>query len=130
MIRTWKRLDFFIQALLILAGIAIVILGFDNDAFIYPYIIVGAWQMLSCLVNAVWTKGQWKVSDRKAYLITVLIVVLTGVIIYMMADLIGELIITYLLGLLILTPLMALWYLSICYREWQLIRTKDLMHLK
>ncbi len=131
MIRTWKRIDFFIQAILILAGFAFAFIrGFDGDEVLFAYLIVGAWQLLSCLVNAVWTRGQWKVSDRKAYLIFVFIVLGTGVIFYITADLIGDAIFTYLIGLLILTPLMALWYLSICYREWQLIRTKDLMHLK
>lgn len=131
MIRTWKRIDFFIQAILILAGFAFAFIrGFDGDEVLFAYLIVGAWQLLSCLVNAVWTRGQWKVSDRKAYLIFVFIVLGTGVIFYVTADLIGDAIFTYLIGLLILTPLMALWYLGICYREWQLIRTKDLMHLK
>lgn len=131
MIRTWKRIDFFIQAILILAGFAFAFIrGFDGDEVLFAYLIVGAWQLLSCLVNAVWTRGQWKVSDRKAYLIFVFIVLGTGVIFYITADLIGDAIFTYLIGLLILTPFMALWYLSICYREWQLIRTKDLMHLK
>lgn len=135
MIRTWKRMDFFIQAVLILAGFVFAFIrGFAGEEVLFAYIIVGAWQLMSCLINALWKKGQWKVSDRKAYLFFVFIILGSGSIIYITADMTSDkadnLIITYLIGLLILTPLMALWYLSICYREWQLIRTKELMHFK
>ncbi len=129
--RTWKHADFIIQCILTgLCTVFAILKGFNNFNVIWAYLLVGGWQLLSCLINAVWTKGQWKVSDRKAYLITVLILIVSAVLVYFDTIMAGDLIFTYLIGLLILTPLLAIWYISICYREWQLIRTKDFMHLK
>lgn len=129
--KTWKHADFIIQCILIFTSLGFAIArGFEGSEMFWAYLLVGGWQLVSCLINAVWTKGQWKVSDRKTYLITVLILILSAVPVYFDMINAGDFIFKYLFGLLFITPLLALWYISICYREWQLIRTKDFMHLK
>lgn len=124
--RTWKHADWIIQCILVIAGVIITLLQFD----IWGYLIVGGWQMLSCLVNLVWRKGQWKVADRIKYLWSVFILICISILLYFGESTFESFILQYLFGLLFLTPIMAIWYISICYREWKLIRTKDFMHLK
>ena len=124
--RTWKHADWIIQCILVIAGVIITLLQFD----IWGYLIVGGWQMLSCLVNLVWRKGQWKVADRIKYLWSVFILICISILLYFGESTFESFILQYLFGLLFLTPIMAIWDISIWYREWKLIRTKDFMHLK
>lgn len=124
--RTWKHADWIIQCILVIAGVIISLLQFD----IWSYLIVGGWQMLSCLVNLVWRKGQWKVADRKIYLWFIFILFCIGILLYFGENTFESFILPYLFGLVFFTPIMAIWYIIICYREWKLIRTKDFMHLK
>ncbi|WP_127131032.1 hypothetical protein [Pseudoflavitalea rhizosphaerae] len=115
--KAFARLDVAIQVVLIIIGIAIGLAVASNsiqsDYMFVPYFLVGGWQIFSVIVHLV-GEGFRFGAMRKIYLVTLLLVLVILII-----SVPTEAIIYSLLGLLFFSPVMAIFYLATCYREWQ-----------
>jgi hypothetical protein len=111
---TFKKLETILQTIAVLV-ILFLLAAFQNrfsfDNFIPAYFIMGGYQLLSTLINAFLP---FKKSPlRKVYYGLLILIIISGVIF----GLAGDQIIGYLFVMLFFTPMMALFYLVICYRE-------------
>ncbi len=115
--KAFARLDVIIQVILIVSGLAIglgVMAGsIHGDYMFVPYFLVGGWQIFSVIVHLVGEGFRFN-TRRKAYLITLLLVLVVLII-----SIPTEAIIYALIGLLFFSPLMAFFYLYTCYKELQ-----------
>ena len=113
--KAFARLDVVLQVILIVSGLAIglgvMANSIQGDYMFAPYFMVGGWQILSVFVHLVGEGFKFN-NYRKAYLITLLLV-----FVILICSLPGGGIIYTLIGLLFFSPLMAFFYLYICYRE-------------
>lgn len=111
--KTFKRIDCVLQAVLIVLGIGMAIASGEilSELFFAAYFIVGGWQVLSAIVHLFY-RAPYKTKMRKGYLISLGLVILM-----LLLCLPGENIISGLLVLLIVSPLMAIFYLVTCIRE-------------
>lgn len=114
--RLFKTIDWIGQLLLIIIG-ALLALFRKADIlsadFTAAYLLVGGWQMLSMLVH-LFLPAAVKIKARNWYLILLALTVATGVV-FGLAD--DEALLGYFFVLLFWTPLLAIFYLVICYRE-------------
>lgn len=133
--KTYHRIDIATQAILILAGIISGITGIyrQGDSFIYFYFIVGLWQISSTIVHIFFTTHTTLHHHRRFYLKLVLITLILGLIFGILFSLEPSsafFLLLYFYGLLWLSPLMAFYYLYICWKEYDLIKKRELIHLK
>ena len=109
--KNFKTIDFIIQVFLIISFIIKSTLNIDQT-FIYGYFIVGGWQVISMIVHQInkWYTNQ---GSRRFYYHRItaatLFIIPSGFII-------PNFFIVW-VPLLFVAPIMAIYYLAICYRE-------------
>ena len=109
--KDFKTIDFIIQVFLIISFIIKSMLNIDQT-FIYGYFIVGGWQVISMIVHQInkWYTNQ---GSRRFYYHRItaatLIIIPSGFII-------PNFFIVW-VPLLFIAPIIAIYYLAICYRE-------------
>lgn len=126
--KTFKYIDWLVSLTLI-AGSLVFIL-FRPDNFLYGYVIVGGWQVISMLVHEC---AGWFVQNKRArrpYHVIVLSLILVVLVCFVLAG-IGY-IVLLLLGFFLLgfAPLMAIIYTKLCYDEWKGLVRRPLSVLK
>jgi len=120
--KIFKSVDVVIQVVTIVLGILIGILN-PNYA-LYPYFIVGGWQLLSCLIHGFFQEHFYPVKGRRFYLISLAVVFIWAII-----SIAGQ-VAFFLYFLLFCSPLMAIWYCFICYKELKLYEQREWIQLK
>lgn len=127
--KTFKIIDAWLQIALILGGLIFCI--FYPQDFLYAYFVTGGWQLASCFIHEFFRPHYYPDPGRRRYLITVLITILLAII-FLLAlicfDFFGSFIYGFLL--LLLTPVMAVFYILICFGENKILKHKTFVHLK
>jgi hypothetical protein len=128
--KKFKLFDLVMQVLMLLLGF--VATSIDSEIFplLYIYFTVGGWQLISFVIH-LFLHESWKATrDRTQYGKTLGWIIGIGIIclLLLLADI--PVIIFYLFGLMIASPALAIWYFSICQTEWQILKRKELIHLK
>lgn len=126
----YKLFDLSVQCLSFGTGLFLLFFDTPEPYLFYTYFFVGAWQLLSLLFHWIDNKGLQFLSERQSYAKTVLWFIIAGVICTLLLLIEVPAIFLYLFASLLLTPLLAIWYMSICYREIIHLRKRDLIHLK
>ncbi|MBL7710078.1 MAG: hypothetical protein JNJ86_13470 [Chitinophagaceae bacterium] len=121
---SFKTTDFLIQ--LIGFAIGLFMIPFQ-ERFLLMYFLVGGWQIGSLLIHWFDNRGLQLTSKRSAYAWTALV---TGILTLLIVLSDSEILLPYLVIVLVFTPVLAIWYMSICYREIIRLRKRDLIHLK
>lgn len=121
---SFKTTDFLIQ--LIGFAIGLFMIPFQ-ERFLLMYFLVGGWQIGSLLIHWFDNRGLQLTSKRSAYAWTALA---TGILTLLIVLSDSEILLPYLVIVLVFTPVLAIWYMSICYREIIRLRKRDLIHLK
>lgn len=119
-----KTTDFLIQLIGFAIGLLMIPL---QERFLLMYFLVGGWQIGSLLIHWFDDRGLQLTSKRSAYAWTALV---TGFLTLSITLSNSDIIIPYLVVVLVFTPILAIWYMSICYREIIHLRKRDLIHLK
>lgn len=118
----YKRIDLWIQSILLLT--AVIFIAFDlNNAFFIFYILLGGWQLLSCFTHLLLPGRFYPHRLRIGYHRG--LVVALAIFVIMMS---GSLIYAY--AMLVIGLLMAPWYIYITVRELQWLRFRQIVHLK
>ncbi len=125
-----KIADLGIQVVLFLAGLAVFLLTNEEQLYFYFYYLLGSWQILSLLIHHIDNRGLQFFQKRRIYSQAIAGVFITGAISLLLLIFKTPVIIFYLFGLLLLSPFLAIWYMSICYREILQLRKRELIHLK
>lgn len=111
--RTYKLVDCWIQAILILAGLLFALSGYQFDSLFFgAYFTVGGWQIMSVILHRIFYTPQHKSLMRRIYLVTLITVVAL-----LLISLPSDFVIVALYGLLFFSPLMAVYYLITCIVE-------------
>lgn len=125
----YKKVDLVMQVLLIFSLVAYAILSSKNYALLGDgnylllfYFLLGGWQLLSCFIHGI-SENYYQDRDRKFYLRGVLIVFVAGVITVPAFIIYGAI-------MLFVSPILAVWYIMICYREIRMLRERRLFQLK
>lgn len=126
----YKLFDLSVQLLSFITGVIILFLDTGKPYVLYAYFFVGAWQLLSLLVHRIDNTGLQFFSERISYAKTILWFIIAGVICVLLLFVDVPAIFLYLFASLLFTPLLAIWYMSICYREIIHLRKRDFIHLK
>ncbi len=119
--KTYKQIDFFVQTIAIIAGVIFSVMALGGALpvrdyeMIYSYFVVGALQILSCLIHLFFVQSQYKSTGRKGYHITLLVIIFCLAITYPF-----EALIFTGLGLLFVSPIMAVLYCWMCFKELKL----------
>ena len=133
--KTFRITDLVIQVILITSGIGYGVKEFfsSGDQFIIFYFIVGAWQITSMLIYYFFATPTIYYQERSCYaklsLYTLLVGLFLGALCFVFSSLIA-LFLVYCFALLWFTPILALYYISICWKEYVLLSKKELIHLK
>lgn len=123
--KKFKQIDIIISALLILASLIYGLVE-HNDTALIGYFVVGGWQVISMVVHTI---NRWYTqlgSKRYYYHLTVLI---TGIL-ASVGFIFYELLFVIMLILLFASPIMAVYYLRICYNEVYVKMQRQLPALK
>ena len=120
--KLFKQIDIILQSVLI-AGSIIYALAAGDERFIYPYFVVGGWQVTSFLLHAAFSRDYYPLKSRKWYGWCLVIVIGSGLVLFYV-------LVFYLMALLFVAPVMAIWYLVICFMEVNLLHKKAFIHLK
>jgi len=115
---SFKQIDFWLQVIIL--GCQLV----GTRDFIGMYIITGAVQVISCLLNLFLLKPEYKHNGRYLYNIILLFIFVIGLLVFLpLLWYAGNEDITFifLFSMLIVGFIMAIWYLVISYREMQFI---------
>lgn len=118
----FKKIDIIGQALLILAGLISVFLSRDFK-FLTFYLLVGAWQLLSCGIHVLYRHSWYLLKQRRSYYWWLLLSLILLATLFMGSIFSG-------LAMLVLGAVLAIWYMSICIREFKLLLFKNAVHLK
>jgi len=133
--KIFRITDLVIQVILIASSIGYGIkeIFSSGDHFVIFYFIVGAWQIISMLIYYFFAAPTIYYEERSCYaklsLYTLLFGLLLGAMCFLFSSLIA-LLLVYSFALLWLTPVLALYYLSVCWKEYSLLSKKELIHLK
>ncbi|WP_153801033.1 hypothetical protein [Foetidibacter luteolus] len=122
--KLWKQIDAWVQLLLIAASLALVI-SLPGSHFFAPYFVVGGWQFLSIVVHDISRSFTVKGSARNRYHVTTYIAVALMLLSYFFEPFLLVFAI-----LLFAAPLMAAYYLALCFREIQSLQKRPLSQLK
>lgn len=116
--KTYKQVEIFLNLLLIVSfSISIIALP-KNDLLFIAYFIVGALQVTSMIIHELNNWFTAKKSIRRFYHWTTLVLIglfPTGISFWL---------------LLYTAPLLALFYTYICWKELEVLRFKEFIHLK
>jgi len=110
--KTFKTIDLYISIVLFIGSLIFAIIALD-DRFIFGYFVTGGWQVISMIVHQLNGWFTEKGSVRNKYHITVLIIILAG----LLGIAVMYILLPVLLILLFAAPLMAFYYINICYKE-------------
>lgn len=125
-----KIADLGIQVLLFLAGLVVFLFTNEEQLYFYFYYLLGSWQILSLIIHYIDNRGLQFFQKRRLFGQTIVWVIITGEVSLLLLYFKTPVIIFYLLGLLLFSPFLAIWYMSICYRELLQLRKRELIHLK
>ena len=125
-----KIADLGIQVLLFLAGLVVFLFTNEEQLYFYFYYLLGSWQILSLIIHHIDSRGLQFFQKRRLFGQTIVWVIITGAVSLLLLYFKTPVIIFYLLGLLLFSPFLAIWYMSICYRELLQLRKRELIHLK
>ncbi len=125
-----KIADLGIQVLLFLAGLVVFLFTNEEQLYFYFYYLLGSWQILSLIIHYIDNRGLQFFQKRRLFGQTIVWVIITGAVSLLLLYFKTPVIIFYLLGLLLFSPFLAIWYMSICYRELLQLRKRELIHLK
>ena len=125
-----KIADLGIQVLLFLTGLAVFLFTNEEQLYFYFYYLLGSWQILSLIIHYIDNRGLQFFQKRRLFGQTIVWVIITGAVSLLLLILKSPVIIFYLFGLLLFSPFLAIWYMSICYREILQLRKRELIHLK
>jgi hypothetical protein len=133
--KMFRLIDSIAQSALILAGIYFGIKNLisSEDLFFIFYFIVGSWQIVSMLIHYFFIRPTLLYEHRQLYAKTILFVFITGFVVVILSNFIPQVFLflfLYLYGLLIFAPVLAFFYLYICWKEYSLIVKRELIHLK
>jgi len=115
---SFKQIDFWLQV--IIPGLQFIV----TRNFIGMYIITGAIQVISCLLNLFLLKPEYRHKGRYLYNIVLLFIFIIGLLVFLpLLWNAGNEDITFifLFSMLIVGFIMAIWYLAISYKEMQFI---------
>lgn len=119
--KTYKQIDLWLQILLIAGGTVYSLTV--TDGIFYAYFTVGGIQLLSCFIHFLCADYFLPVKERRAYLKTLFWVFILGIISIPVW-------LFFWFAMLIVSPVLALWYTAVCHWELNLIKEKELVHLK
>ncbi|MCR6719164.1 MAG: hypothetical protein NVV59_02505 [Chitinophagaceae bacterium] len=119
----FKKFDLAVQVALILIAIIFKLSGLE---WYYIYFTLGGWQIFSLLTHHVVLADFRSSSRRKAYAWSAL----TALLLTLIGAAASSIFVTILLLLVVFTPVLALWYLSICYLEIRALNLKNIVHMK
>jgi hypothetical protein len=123
--KRFKTLDLGIQILLIPL---FTIIAIADAAYLFiAYIVVGSWQTLSTLLHLWFDQHYIALKARRYYTITALSSLFLMLLFFMAGR---TPFIYYGLFMLIASPVLAIWYVYICYEEKKRLEHKELVHLK
>ena len=126
--KQFKKIDWIVQAALIIMGIAWNLSGLargrfiGNEPFIIPYFVTGGLQLMSTVVHAVQPAYNKKM-PRRIYLFLLAAVLLAGAICVIQ----GDAILVFFLGLLFAAPVMAIYYCLLRMVETRVIGNSKLI---
>lgn len=116
---TFKKLETIVQIIAIFLLI-FVLVAFKNrlsmDDFLPAYVVVGIYQLVSTVINALLPFNRSPLTRSPLRKVYYGLLALTGISL-LIAIKAGDALLAYLLVMLYVTPLMALFYVYICYRE-------------
>ena len=109
--KIFKHVDFYIQAMLI-SGLTLVALIRQDQTFLIAYLIIGGWQVMSMLVHFI-NKWYNRPGSRRWYYnrVTLVALVLLGL------GFLFPPVFMFLNLMIVAAPLMAIYYVAICFRE-------------
>jgi len=119
--KTYKQIDLWLQILLIAGGMIYNLTVADDIT--YAYCVVGGSQLLSCFIHFRCANHFLPVKGRRIYLKTLFWILILSIITIPVWLL-------FWLPMLFVSPILAIWYVAICYQELNLINRKELIHLK
>lgn len=122
--KTFKKIDWIMQLVMISLAVLLSVrfkANFLGETFMYSYILVGSWQLISVLIHFFFPPAA-KSRARKIYLILLCVSVATGVVIGITneSNLIG-----FMYVMLFWTPLLALLYLGTCIYESRMLEKSE-----
>ena len=121
--KSFKLIDFWIQVILIAGCFIWMIIDFQN--LLYSYFIVGGYQFISMLTHEITGTFTAKGSNRRAYQHIVYIIVAC-----MLLGIVAEPFIYIFIPIAFLAPLMAAYYIRMCYKETYFFLKRPLSILK
>ncbi|PZR26021.1 MAG: hypothetical protein DI535_15825 [Citrobacter freundii] len=123
--KRFKAIDLRIQIFLVPLFTIIAII--DQGYFFTAYIVVGSWQMLSALLHLWLGQHNIALKARRSYTIAAF----SSLILMLLFFTLGTTtFIYYGAFMLIVSPMLAIWYIYICYEENKRLEHKKLIHLK
>jgi hypothetical protein len=133
--KIYRLIDIVIQVILISSGIAYGLISIYNPrySFIYFYFIVGVWQIGSLVTHYFFATSTTFLSHRTFYTKLILATLILGIFFGILFSIFPSsvfFLLLYFFGLLWLSPLLAFYYLYICWQEYRLITKRELIHLK
>ncbi len=120
--KSFKKVDVLLQAAIICLSVLLAVLDTSEYIF-FAYILTGSYQLLSSMVHLLFRHAYYPIKERKYYWWTLVAIALIAVIFFEYFLFVG-------LILLWVSPVLAIWYLIICYRENRLLAYKEMVHLK
>lgn len=134
--KTFKLLDLIIQTILISAGLTYGIISFVRSELnpFLPYVVVGCWQLISFLVHHFFFTSTIFQRDRIVYGRLLLGVLVLAIL--LIGPFLFDIVITtpfafiFLISILIFSPIMAIYYLVTCWKEYRIMMQRELIHLK
>jgi len=134
--KMFKLVDLIMQTVLITGGIIYGVCSMQKAGMgpIGSYLAVGLWQIISYSIHYFFFTPTIFQHERRHYGKIVLAILLLGVILFI--PLLFEIYVTipfvliYLIALLICSPLLAIYYLGICWKEYRIMIKRELIHLK
>lgn len=134
--KAFRITDLVGQLILILSGIVdgiMELIGHPHFFFIYFYFFVGGWQMVSFLIHHFFSTPTVFYRERVFYWKICMIVIGLAILLYALCFASSDLVVLLLLyafALLWLSPILAFYYLYICWKEYDLVTKRELIHLK
>ncbi len=120
--KSFKKIDLLLQVAIISFSVLIVLFNTSQNIFL-AYFLTGGYQLLSSLIHLFNGRAYYPVKGRKYYWGTLMVIAFLTAIFFAYFLFVG-------LALLWVSPILAIWYLIICYRENRLLAYKEMVHLK
>ena len=133
--KIFRITDLVAQLVLIIAGIiySIVELIGEPHFFIYFYFIVGGWQLVSFAFHYFFCTPTIFYRARMFYVKTCMVVIGIAILLCALCFVTSEMLLLLLIYgfvMLWISPILAFYYCYICWKEYNLITNRELIHLK